>query len=410
MTFGDVQFFIFGITGEANHFHTIQQRCRNVHGVRRRDKHHVAEIVIHFQVVVAERYVLLWIQHFKQCRGRIASHVRRHFVDLIEQEQRVFHAHFRHFLDQFTRHRTDVSTAVTTDFRFITHAAQRHTDIFTPGGFGDGLTKRGFTYPRRPYQAEDRSLDFVDTALNRKVLKDAIFHALQTIMVGIKDFLRLTQVFFDLAARIPRYLYHPVDITTHYGRFCRHRRHHFQLLQLCFRFLFCFFRHLRRVDFALQGFVFVRRVVHFTEFFLNSFHLLVQIVLTLGFLHLLFNAVANAFLNLQQIDFRFHHCHQIFQTFVNVGHLQNGLFVSQFQRHMCSNGIRQTRRIVDAIQRRQHFWWDFFVQLDVAFELADCSTHQHFLFSLINGRRLQILRLRRKVFAIVRERRNTRAL
>ncbi|CSH65642.1 Uncharacterised protein [Shigella sonnei] len=77
---------------------------------------------------------------------------------------------------------------------------------------------------------------------------------------------------------------------------------------------------------------------------------------------------------------------------------------------MCSNGIRQTRRIVDAIQRRQHFWWDFFVQLDVAFELADCSTHQHFLFPLINGRRLQILRLRRKVFAIVRERRNTRAL
>ncbi|MGQ7111820.1 AAA family ATPase [Escherichia sp. TWPC-MK] len=27
---------------------------------------------------------------------------------------------------------------MTTDFRFITHAAQRHTDIFTPGGFGKG--------------------------------------------------------------------------------------------------------------------------------------------------------------------------------------------------------------------------------------------------------------------------------
>ena len=39
--------------------------------------------------------------------------------NLIEQEQRVFHAHFRHFLDQFTRHRTDVSTAVTTNLSFI---------------------------------------------------------------------------------------------------------------------------------------------------------------------------------------------------------------------------------------------------------------------------------------------------
>ncbi len=350
VTFSNIQLLVFGITGQTDHFHTIQQRRRNVHGVGSGDKHHIAEIVIHFQVMIAERHVLLRIQHFQQCGSRIAAHVRRHFVDLIEQEQWVFNPHFGHFLDQFTRHRANVSPAMTADFRFITHAAQRHTDVFTPCCFSDGLAQRGFTYPRRPHQTQDRPLDFIYTALNREILKDAVFHALQTIMVSIEDFLRLTQVFFDLATRIPRHLHHPVDVAAHHGRFRRHRRHHFQLLQFRFRFLFRLFRHFRRVDLTLQRFVFVRRVVHLAKFFLNRFHLLVQIVLALGFLHLLFHAVANAFLNLQQIDFRFHHRHQIFQTFVNVGHLQYGLFIRQFQRHMRGDGVSQTCRVVNAIE------------------------------------------------------------
>ena len=50
---------------------------------------------------------------------------------------------------------------------------------------------------------------------------------------------------------------------------------------------------------------------------------------------------------------------------------------------MGSDGVRQTCRIVDAVQRRQHFWWDFLVQLDIAFKLANRGAHQHFLFALI---------------------------
>ncbi|CDL08311.1 hypothetical protein [Klebsiella pneumoniae IS43] len=36
---------------------------------------------------------------------------------------------------------------MTADFRFIAHAAKRHTNVFPSGRFGDGLTQRGFTYP-----------------------------------------------------------------------------------------------------------------------------------------------------------------------------------------------------------------------------------------------------------------------
>ena len=236
---------------------------------------------------------------------------------------------------------------MTTDFRFITHAAQCHAHVLTPGGFGNRLTQRGFTHPRRPNQAQDRPFQLVNATLHRKILKDAVLDSLQTIMIGIEDLLRLTQIFFDLAAGIPRHLHHPVDVAAHDGGFRRHRGHHLQLLQFRFCFFFRLFRHLRRVDLTLQRFVFVRGVIHLAELFLDGFHLLIQIVLTLRFFHLLFHAVANAFLNLQ---------------------------------------------------------------LDVAFKLADSRTHQHFLLPLFNDRRSKVLCFGGEVLAVIRQRSNTRTL
>ena len=227
MLFSNIQLLIFRVTGKTDDFHTIEQRCRNVHGVRRRDKHDIAEIVIHFQIVVAKCNVLFRIKHFQQSRCWIATHVRRHFVDLIEQEQRVFHAHFGHLLDQFARHGANIGTTVTANFRFVTHAAKRHTDVLTSCRFGDGLTQRGFTHPRRSNQTQDWAFEFVHTALYREILKDAVFDTLKAIVVGIEHFLRLTQVFFHFTARIPRNLNHPLDITADHGGFRRHRGHHF---------------------------------------------------------------------------------------------------------------------------------------------------------------------------------------
>ncbi len=66
VTTGNVQFFVFGVARKTDHFHTIQQRCRDIHGVGGRHEHYIAEVVVHFQVVIAKRDVLLWIQHFKQ--------------------------------------------------------------------------------------------------------------------------------------------------------------------------------------------------------------------------------------------------------------------------------------------------------------------------------------------------------
>lgn len=121
-------------------------------------------------------------------------------------------------------------------------------------------------------------------------------------------------------------------------------------MQFRFGFLARLFRHFRRIDLALQRFVLVRRVVHLAQFFLNRLHLLIQIVLALALLHLLLDAVADAFLNLQQVDLRLHHRHQVFQTLGDVGHLEHRLFVAEFQRHVGGDGVRQARGVVDAVQ------------------------------------------------------------
>jgi hypothetical protein len=61
----------------------------SVERVRRRDEHHLREVVVEIEVVVVERRVLLGIEHLEQRRRRIAAEVGRHLVDLVEQEHRV---------------------------------------------------------------------------------------------------------------------------------------------------------------------------------------------------------------------------------------------------------------------------------------------------------------------------------
>ena len=51
-----------------------------------RDKKYVREVVIDVKIVVAKCTVLLWIEHLKQSRRRIAAKIRTDLVDLIEHD------------------------------------------------------------------------------------------------------------------------------------------------------------------------------------------------------------------------------------------------------------------------------------------------------------------------------------
>ena len=84
----DLQFFLFHITGELDHFHAVQKRIGNcVQVIGRGDKQHLRKIVIQFQVVIGEGIILFGIQYLKQGRGGIAAKIETQFVDLIEHKQ-----------------------------------------------------------------------------------------------------------------------------------------------------------------------------------------------------------------------------------------------------------------------------------------------------------------------------------
>lgn len=137
--FSNIQFFVFGIIGQMDYFYMIQQWCWNVYGVGSGDKYYIVEIVIYFQVMIVECYVLFWIQYFQQCGSWIVVYVRRYFVDFIEQEQWVFNFYFGYFLDQFIWYRVNVSLVMIVDFCFIMYVVQCYMDVFMFCCFSDGL-------------------------------------------------------------------------------------------------------------------------------------------------------------------------------------------------------------------------------------------------------------------------------
>jgi hypothetical protein len=76
--------------------------------------------------MVAERVVLLRIEHLEQRRGRIAPEVGPELVDLVEDEHRVLRLGAPQPLDDLARQRADVRAAVAADLRLVAHAAERH--------------------------------------------------------------------------------------------------------------------------------------------------------------------------------------------------------------------------------------------------------------------------------------------
>ena len=81
---------LLGVSGELDDLHAVAQRRRDrVEHVRRRDEQHPRQVERHVEIVVAERGVLLGIEHLEQRRGRIAAEVHAELVDLVEHEHRV---------------------------------------------------------------------------------------------------------------------------------------------------------------------------------------------------------------------------------------------------------------------------------------------------------------------------------
>ncbi|MNV71161.1 hypothetical protein D3C71_1641670 [compost metagenome] len=108
------------------------------------------------------------------------------------------------------------------NLRLVAHASQGHTHVLASRRLGDGLTQRGLANPRRPHQAKDRSLDLVNTLLNRKIFEDAVLDLVQTVMVFVEHLFGVHQVVFDLGFLAPRQACEDLDVVANHRGLSRH--------------------------------------------------------------------------------------------------------------------------------------------------------------------------------------------
>ena len=155
---GDVDLLVGRVAVEADHFHPVEQRPRDVVGhVGGGDEHHVRQVERHVQVVILEVVVLRPIEHLEQRRRRIAAPVVSQLVDLVEQDHRVHRAGVTQGADQPPRQRADVGAPVAADLGLVADAAERHPHELAAGRLGDRLANGGLARARRADERQDRA-------------------------------------------------------------------------------------------------------------------------------------------------------------------------------------------------------------------------------------------------------------
>ena len=259
---------------------------------------------------------------------------------------------------------------MTADLRFVAHAAERHAHELAAGRLRDRLAERGLADAGRADEAQDRSGQLVGARLHGEILDDAVLDLLEPVVVVVEHFLRGVEVLLDLGLLAPRDRQQPVEVVAHDGRFRRHRRHLAQLLQFVLGLVARFLRQLGLGDLLFQiGQLVATFVV--AEFLLDRLHLLVEVVLALGLLHLALDARADALLDLQHRDFALHQAQHLLHALGDRQRLQDALAVGNLDGKMRGHRVGEPREILDLLNDADDFGRNLLVQLHVVLELGD---------------------------------------
>ena len=373
---GDLALFVLGVARERNDLHPVQKWARHVVAVRGGQEHHVREVILNLKIVVHKGAILFRIKHFEHRRGRIATEVLPHLVDLIEQDQRVRGLGLFQRLNDLARHGANVGPAVAADLGLVAHATQRNPDELATRRLGHGFAQRGFTHARRANKAQDRTFEFGRTLLHREIFNDTFFHLFKTIVVLVEDILRAAQILFDAGFGAPRDRQHPVEVVAHNCGLGRHRRHVLELLDLGIGLFTGLFRQFRAFDLLFQLGNFASAIFAVAKFLLNGFHLLIQIVLALGLLHLRLDAGLDLFLDLQHRQFGLHQRIDLLQPLADRQGFQKLLLAVHLDAEMTRHEVGQFGRLGGFTDGGQRLFGDVLAHLGIALELITDSAQQ----------------------------------
>ena len=271
------------------------------------------------------------------------------------------------------------------NLRLVTNAAERHAHELAPGRFGDRFAERRLADAGRTDQTQYRSGQLVGALLHREVFDNALLDLLEAVVIRFENLLGEREILLHLGLLVPWNRQQPIEIVAHDGGFSRHRRHLPQLLEFVLRLLPRFLRKLGALDllFDLGKLVLA---VFVAQLLLDRLHLLVEVVLALGLLHLALDARADALLDLQDRDFAFHQAEHLLQPLGNDRRFQDQLLVGNLDRKVRSDSVRKLGVIVDLLDHANDFRRHLLVELHIAFELVDHRAGQSFGLNLIAGR------------------------
>ena len=221
----DGQFLLLGVAVEPDDLHPVEQRRRDgVGDIRRRDEQDFGKIQIDLEIVIPERVVLRWVQHFEQRRRGIAPPVAADLVDLVEHDHRVAGAGFLEGTGDPAREGANVGSPVSTDLSFIVDAAKRNSRELATQRPGNRLPKRRLANARWSDQRDDGTgapaADHLEATRvaplpHCEELDDSIFDVLESGMVLVEHPASLHNIELVDGPLVPWHVEHPIEVVPY---------------------------------------------------------------------------------------------------------------------------------------------------------------------------------------------------
>ena len=225
-------------------------------------------------------------------------------------------------------------------------------------------------------KCQDGALRLPYQRAHREEFQDPLFDLLERVVVLIENPFSPAQVATLTRLLEPGHPDQPVKVISRDRCFGRHRWHGVKAFELLNGLFFDVLRHLRVVDLLSQVVGFVSAVFLAAQLFVNRLHLLVQVVLLLGFLHLLLDARLNAAVNLELVYLVFENAYDPDQSLERRNNLEQILFFLDADNEVGRDRVCQLARIIDPYRSDHGVVLQTIRQFHVLLEEGNHPTHR----------------------------------